>query len=353
MPPGIEDWNCGSLLANMVHHADDVGAGLAKNDDGHRRLAVGEAGVADVFHRAENIGHVGQSHGRAIAISNNQRLVLLSVQQLVAGVNEERILVVRKLALGRVGVGAGERGADIVEPDTVIKKLRGIDLHPHGGLGAAAGDDLAHPIDLGNFLRQDGVRGVVHAAHGNGVRSERQDHDGRIRGIDLAVGGRVGQVGGKLSGRSVDGRLHVARGSIDIAAQIELQGDGRGTELARRGHLGNAGDPAELPLQRRSHCGSHGLRTRSWQTCADRDGGELNLRQGRNRQKEVGHGACQQHGDRQQRGPNRPADEGRRDVHLSPPRPSLPGRWCCRCCSATGAWPAGRTTGTPPGWCRA
>ena len=46
---------------------------------------------------------------------------------------------------------------------------------------------------------------------------------GRIGGIDFAVGRDAGQVGRQLAARGVDGGLHVARGGVDIAIQIELQ----------------------------------------------------------------------------------------------------------------------------------
>ena len=53
----------------------------------------------------------------------------------------------------------------------------------------------------------------------------REDQDRRIGGIDLAVGGRGGQVFRQLAAGGVDGRLHVLRGGVDVAVEVELQRD--------------------------------------------------------------------------------------------------------------------------------
>src|SRR5438045_5944196 len=44
--------------------------------------------------------------------------------------------------------------------------------------------------------------------------------------------------------------LHVARGAVDVAVEVELQRDARAAESARRGHLGHAGDGAERAFER-------------------------------------------------------------------------------------------------------
>ena len=86
-------------------------------------------------------------------------------------------------------------------------------------------------------MREDGIRGVVNLRQQDVVGSHRQHHDRRIGGIHFPVAGLAGQIGGKLAARGVDGGLHVARGGVDIAIQIELQRDVGGAELAGRGHL--------------------------------------------------------------------------------------------------------------------
>ena len=59
------------------------------------------------------------------------------------------------------------------------------------------------------------------------LRGQRQDQDRRVGRIDLAVG-RVAAAGGRQVGaRGVDRRLHVARGAVDVAVEVELQRDAR------------------------------------------------------------------------------------------------------------------------------
>ena len=79
-------------------------------------------------------------------------------------------------------------------------------------------------------------------------------------------------------------------------------------QRADRGHLGDARDQRELPLERRGHVGGHGLRAGAGQAGADLDGREVDLRQRRHRQVEIGDDAE----DEQRRGDQRGARSGRR-----------------------------------------
>ena len=114
---------------------------------------------------------------------------------------------------------------------------------------------------------------------------------GRIRGIHLAVGGRSGQVLRQLSARRIDAGLHVLGRGIDVAIQVELQGDVALTREIGRGHLRQAGDLGELVLERSRHRGRHGLGTRARQLCRDLDGREVHLRQRCHRQQRIHHAA--------------------------------------------------------------
>ena len=58
---------------HRVDGADDVGAGLPVEDDQHRRLAVGKAGVTQVFHPVGDLADIGKVHRRAVAVGDDQR----------------------------------------------------------------------------------------------------------------------------------------------------------------------------------------------------------------------------------------------------------------------------------------
>ena len=106
-----------------------------------------------------------------------------------------------------------------------LSSFFGIDFHAHRRSGAAADEHLAHALDLRELLRQDGGGQVIDLGHVVLVRRERQDHDGRVGGIDFAIRRIRRQVGGQIGARRIDGGLHVARCAVDVAAQIELQRD--------------------------------------------------------------------------------------------------------------------------------
>ena len=148
---------------------------------------------------------------------------------------------------------------------------------------------------------------------------------GASAGIHFAIGWIARQVRGQLAARRIDGGLHVARGGIDVAVQIELQRDAGRAQLARRCHLVDAGDAAELPLQRSRHRRCHGLRARARQACADADHGKLHLGQRSDRQKIEGQDPRQQQRRRQQRRANRTVDKWSGDIHRLVRRPRLRG----------------------------
>src|SRR5207249_8730310 len=110
---------------------------------------------------------------------------------------------------------------------------------------------LADAFGLGNFLREDGGSGVVHLAAVQRVGGGRGDRDRRVGRIHLAVGGIARQAGGQLAARGVDRSLHVARGAVDVAVEVELQRDVRVAERRGRSDLGDAGDAAERALEDR------------------------------------------------------------------------------------------------------
>ncbi len=70
-------------------------------------------------------------------------------------------------------------------------------------------------------------------------------------GFTFLIIGRRGQILRQLTAGRVDARLHVLCRGIDVAVQVELQGDLRGSQRIRRGHLRQAGDLRKLRLERR------------------------------------------------------------------------------------------------------
>ncbi len=141
--------------------------------------------------------------------------------------------------------------------------------------------------------------------------------------------GSDGRFDGQKSRRGVDGRLHFARRRIDVAAQIELQRDLRGSDRAAGRHFRDARDARELLLERSGDRSRHHLGTCARQAGADVDGREIDLRQRRDRQQRIGDPAGQRQRDQQQRGGDRPLNEWSGNAHMLQPYVSVgTGRSC-------------------------
>ena len=91
------------------------------------------------------------------------------------------------VALGAVGIGRGDRGAHVLEPDAVARELVGLELDPHRGQGAAAELDLTHAGDLRELLLDDGVGRIVELRRGERARGQRQNDDRRVGRVVFAV----------------------------------------------------------------------------------------------------------------------------------------------------------------------
>ena len=116
--------------------------------------------------------------------------------------------------------------------------------------------------------------------------------------------------------RCDDGRLHVPRGTVDIAVYPEGQLDVRRADAAARRHVVHIRDGAEVTLQRGCDRARHDFRARPGKLRRDEDGRYVDAGERRDRQKHECHGAAERHADRQQRRRHRPTDERRRQVHV-------------------------------------
>src|SRR5207245_2891705 len=149
------------------------------------------------------------------------------------------------------------------------------------GLLAPADADQAHAGELRDLLRESGVGEVLHLGQGQGVRGEGEGEDWRVGGVGLAVDGRVREVPGQVRAGGVDGRLHLLLRHVDVQVQRELEGDDRAAVRAVRGHLVQARELSELPLQGRGHRRGHHLRAGPRVERDDLYGRVVDLREGR------------------------------------------------------------------------
>ena len=119
---------------------------------GNRALAVQIAGGADVLHGVGHLGDIGQADGRAVVITDDERLVVVGVRDLVVGKDVRGHDAVGDLAFGQVGVLQAQHGLQIRQGKSVAGQLGGICVHAHGRQRAASDIDLPHALDLRQLL---------------------------------------------------------------------------------------------------------------------------------------------------------------------------------------------------------
>ena len=305
----------GNQAADAVHGLDDVGPRLPEDDEENGGLAVGQPGRADVLDRVRDRRDVAQSQRRPVGVVDDQRLVLRGLQELIGRRERPGAACAGQGSLGTVRVGRGQRGPHVLEVEAVVVQRRGVDVDANRGERASPDEDLPDSRHLRELLLKHRRSDVVHPGAIDDPGGQGEDDDRRIRGIHLAVGGIVGQVRGKLAPGGVDRRLNVPGRRVDRSVQVELQGDVRRPERARRGHLGHAGDAAELALERRRHRGGHGVRVGAGKSGRDVDGRKLDLRQRGDRKELERDGARERDRHREQAGRDRAPDERRRQAH--------------------------------------
>ena len=166
------------------------------------------------------------------------------------------------------------------------------------------------------MLHQDIFGVIVDLGHRHQVGGQGENENGRISRVYLAIGRRRRQVFRQLSARRIDRRLDVLCRAVDVARQVELNGDRAVAQDAARRHLGDAGDLTELALQRLRDRGGHDLGAGAGELGCHLDRREIDLRQRGHRQQRIGRRSDQQNRRHQQRGRDRPRDKSAGKVHL-------------------------------------
>jgi hypothetical protein len=218
---------------------------------------------------------------------------------LIVGVDLIAAVAVVDGALRAIGIGGCQSRAHVLKADAVFEHRLRIELDADRGQRRAADDDLADAADLRELLLKDVAGGVIHLALRQRLRRHRQNEDRRVGRIDLAIG-RIGlQARRQIGAGGDDGGLHVARGAVDVAVEIELQRDARLTDAALRRHFGDVGDLPEMTFERAGDAGRHRCRAGAGKLRIHRDRRIVDLRQRRHRQFGESENAGQRKAERQ------------------------------------------------------
>ena len=272
---------------HVVDGADDVGVGLPVEDEHDRRLSVVDPGDADILDGIDDRGHVSQPDRGAAPPGDDQLPIFRRGEQLVGRGDRPGRHTVIDGALGAVGVGLLEAGADVVEAEVIALENHRVDGDADGRRGAAAHDHLSHALDLRELLLEERAGDVLQPGLVVEIGRHRQDKNRGVGGIDLPQVGIAREVRGEAAASGVDRRLNVARGGVDVPVEVELERDRRLPEGALRRHLRDAGDEPELTLQRRRYRRGHRLGARPREPRADVDRRIFHLRQRRHREEEI------------------------------------------------------------------
>ena len=221
------------------------------------------------------------------------------------------------MPFGPVGVARLDRGANVLGADAVLVQREGHELDAHRRQRAAADLHVADATDLEQLLVEDVRHLVVDLPGCLRFRSQRQDHHRGCRRIDLAIRRVRAERRGQVDARRVDRRLHVARGAVDVAAEIELQRYPGRADRARRRDFVDTGNRPEVTLQRRRDAARHRFGARAGDVRVDGYHREVDQRQRRHRQHEEAGDTGERDTCRQQRRANRAGHERARQVHAS------------------------------------
>ena len=268
---------------HMRHRLDDVGARLPIKNEHHRTLTVSQADVPDILNGIGNGCDVFEPHRCAITPDNDNGFVIGGRLGLIVGLQNPAPVRGFQAALGQIHVGLEYGIADIFAADAHRLNDRRNHRDPDGRLRAAANRDLSNPVHLGEFLRQNRVRRIEYLINAQGVRCQCQHHDRRIRRIHLTVSGIRRETGWQKRTGSHNRCLHITGGAIDIAIELELQGDIGRPLRTDRSHLRHAGDPAQRSLERRRDARRHRFRACAGQGCSDANRRKVDLWQRRDR----------------------------------------------------------------------
>ncbi len=150
------------------------------------------------------------------------------VGELAVDMDQGRLAGAVELAGVGIDIGGLDRGGHLVDADIAGGQRRGIHLHARGIGGGALHIDLGHAAQGRELAAEQIFRVFVQLIERHGIRLDRGEEDRRVGGIDFAQGGRAdGMFTGNWRAAAWIARQHVLRRAVDVAVQVELDGDRR------------------------------------------------------------------------------------------------------------------------------
>ncbi len=142
---------------DRIDDGDGVGVGLALHGEQNAARAVVPARLAVVLDAVDRLGDVLQSHRRAVAIGDDQILVLRGVGKLTVGLKGEGLLRPHQRADRSRGIGGGDGALQIVERHALGGERLGIGLDADGEFLLPEDQHLADAAQRRKPLRDQGL----------------------------------------------------------------------------------------------------------------------------------------------------------------------------------------------------
>ncbi len=310
-------------LAHAVHGGDDIGAGLALDEDEHRRVAVQPAADAGIDHAVGHGSDIAEPHDGAIMLGDDQPREGGSIGELAVGDEGLRPIVIVEAARRQRDAASrtiAARTSSRPMPTEAI--AAGFMRTRTAALAAPWTTTLPTPSSCASFSTMTPFTYLITSSGGSvSQRMERKTAGIRI-GLIFLNTGRLGM----SFGSSSPAALMAACTSTAAPSMLRSGANCRviwvlPSVLIEVSSV-TGGDAAEPTLERRGDGARHGLRAGAGQLRRDDDGRHVDRRQGGDRQLPVGGRADQHDADGDQHASDRPAGEEAREAgHLPiPPR---------------------------------
>ena len=169
--------------------------------------------------------------------------------------------------------------------------------------------NLGDSFDHRNPLAHQCFGIAVHGVTGQSFRAHGEVEDRLVRRIHFVVGRRRRHVRRQLRRCAGDSGLHVLRGAVNVAAQVELQGNRGAAERTRRRHRINARDCGKLFFEWSRNGRSYGVGTRPGKRCSDLNRWVINVGKFADRERAIAEDSEQQNREHDQSGHDRTANK--------------------------------------------
>ena len=220
---------CGSSALTASFVLDGVRVRLPHDDQHHGPLhlpvLVHPCRGPLVLDAVDDVGDILQPHRRAVAIGDDHLPELLRIQQLAGRLDVHRLLRAAQRAGRQVDVPRPQRAATSLMPMPWLASLSGFTCTRTAYFWRAQDLHLRHAGHHRDALRDRRLRVLVELRQRQRVGDQGEEQDRRVGRVHLAERRRRRHARRQQRHRGGDRRLHVHRGAVDIAAQIELQRD--------------------------------------------------------------------------------------------------------------------------------